>query len=54
MYAPCADAWEIHARLRGKVPDAMLARYVAQRGMFALRGYPRRRSMCCAVAMESI
>ncbi|MFM0322771.1 amino acid aminotransferase [Caballeronia glebae] len=29
---------EIHARLSGKVPDAMLARYVAQRGMFTYTG----------------
>ncbi|GJH19052.1 aspartate/tyrosine/aromatic aminotransferase [Caballeronia novacaledonica] len=29
---------EIHARLRGNVPDAMLARYLAQRGMFTYTG----------------
>ena len=29
---------EIHARLRGNVPDAMLARYLDQRGMFTYTG----------------
>ncbi|WP_321799665.1 amino acid aminotransferase [Caballeronia sp. J97] len=29
---------EIHARLSGNVPDAMLARYLAQRGMFTYTG----------------
>ncbi|SAL02253.1 aromatic amino acid aminotransferase [Caballeronia calidae] len=29
---------EIHARLRGNVPDAMLARYLEQRGMFTYTG----------------
>ncbi|SAK44736.1 aromatic amino acid aminotransferase [Caballeronia pedi] len=29
---------EIHARLRGNVPDAMLARYLEQRGMFTFTG----------------
>ncbi|MGF6637720.1 amino acid aminotransferase [Paraburkholderia tuberum] len=29
---------EIHERLRGKVPDTMLARYVEQRGMFTYTG----------------
>ena len=29
---------EIHARLRGNVPDAMLSRYLEQRGMFTYTG----------------